>query len=359
MSIQLKHTPLYDWHKSQDAKTADFGGWEMPIEYQGVVAEHEIVRTAVGIFDVSHMGKIEIQGLDAAVWLNTILTNNLETLPEGKAQYSMLLNGFGGVIDDLIVYKFSNDLVWMVPNASNASDVFGVLETFQTPGITLKNHHNDFGIIAVQGPKSEDAIAALGLPEVSQYMSAVRTKLKENDVVLCRTGYTGEIGFEIIAPNEILLEVWQDLIAFGASPIGLAARDTLRLEMGYALHGHEISQDINPIEAGLSWAIAFGKPKFQGRENVLAVKAVGATRKRVALSALERGIPRADMNVLQAEEVVGVTTSGTFSPSLKNGIALALVDAKIKIGDLLELDVRGRRLKVEVVSLPFVKTKTI
>lgn len=358
MSIELKHTPLYDWHKSQGAKTSDFGGWDMPIEYVGVVAEHEIVRTSVGIFDVSHMGKIEIQGENAAAWLNAILTNDIETLPDGKAQYSMLLNSLGGVIDDLIVYKFSKDLLWMVPNASNASDVFSVLETFQTPGIKLTNHHNDFGIIAVQGPKSEDAIASLGLPKVSQYMSAVQVKLKAKDVVLCRTGYTGEIGFEIIAPNEILLEVWQDLIAFGASPIGLAARDTLRLEMGYALHGHEITQDINPIEAGLSWAIAFDKPKFQGREKLLAVKEAGAIRKRVALSGLERGIPRADMNVLQGEVVVGMTTSGTFSPSLKNGIALALVDPKIKIGDLLELDVRGRRLKVEVVRLPFVETKT-
>jgi aminomethyltransferase len=154
------------------------------------------------------------------------------------------------------------------------------------------------------------------------------------------------------------LELWLELIAFGALPIGLAARDTLRLEMGYALHGHEITQDINPIEAGLSWAVAFDKPKFQGRESVLAVKAAGAKRKRVALSAIERGIPRADMNVLHGEDVVGVTTSGTFSPTLKNGIALALVDTSIKIGDQLDLDVRGRRLRVEVVKLPFVTPKT-
>ncbi len=268
------------------------------------------------------------------------------------------INGFGGVIDDLLVYRFSEDLVWIVPNASNASDVYAVLETFKTPDISLVNHHNNMGIIAIQGPNSVQAAASLGLPAVADYMSAVLVNLKNREVVFCRSGYTGETGFEIIAPNEILLELWLELIAFGALPIGLAARDTLRLEMGYALHGHEITQDINPIEAGLSWAVAFDKPKFQGRESVLAVKAAGAKRKRVALSALERGIPRADMNVLHGEDVVGVTTSGTFSPTLKNGIALALVDTSIKIGDQLDLDVRGRRLRVEVVKLPFVAPKT-
>lgn len=330
----------------------------MPIEYSGVVLEHEAVRTSVGIFDVSHMGKLEISGENSVSWLNTLLTNDLELLADGKAQYSMLLNGFGGVIDDLIVYRFNKDLVWIVPNASNATDVYSVLETFKPAEIVMRNHHDDLGIIAVQGPKSVEVVKKLGLPEVSQYMSAVQTQLKGEQVVFCRSGYTGEIGFEIIAPNGILQSIWDDLISFGAVPIGLAARDTLRLEMGYALHGHEITPDINPIEAGLSWAVAFDKPKFQGRENVLAVKAAGANRKRVALSALERGIPRADMNVLIGEEVVGHTTSGTFSPTLKNGIALALVDSKIKIGDQLELDVRGRRLKVEVVKLPFVASKT-
>lgn len=358
MTSNLKHTPLYDWHKSQGAKTADFGGWDMPIEYSGVVVEHEAVRTNVGIFDVSHMGKLEVSGSGATDWLNNLLTNDLAGLPNGKAQYSMLLNEMSGVIDDLLVYRFADDLVWIVPNASNASSVYAVLEKLRTPEITLKNHHESMGIIAVQGPRSVEATSSLGLPDVPDYMSALLVTLKGREVVFCRSGYTGETGFEIIAPNEILLDVWSELINFGALPIGLAARDTLRLEMGYALHGHEITQEINPIEAGLSWAVAFEKSNFQGREALLAVKTAGAKRKRVALSALERGIPRAEMQVLLGEEVVGVTTSGTFSPTLKNGIALALVETKIKIGDQLELDVRGRRLKVEVVKLPFVAPKT-
>ena len=358
MTANLKHTPLYRWHTEQGAKTADFGGWDMPIEYNGVVLEHEAVRTNVGIFDVSHMGKLEVRGTGAVSWLNSVLTNDLANLSDGKAQYSMLLNASGGVIDDLLVYRFTTDLVWIVPNASNASEVYSVLESLKPQDISLTNHHDDMGIIAIQGPRSVEAAASFGLPNINEYMSAVLTDLKGVQVVFCRSGYTGETGFEIIAPNSILLEVWQELISFGALPIGLAARDTLRLEMGYALHGHEITQEINPIEAGLSWAVALDKPDFQGRESLLAVKTAGVKRKRVALSALERGIPRADMNVLQGEDVVGVTTSGTFSPTLKNGIALALVDPKVKIGDQLELDVRGRRLKVEVVKLPFVQPKT-
>ena len=358
MNSNLKQTPLFQWHKAQGAKTADFGGWDMPIEYEGVVAEHEQVRNSVGIFDVSHMGKLEISGADSVAWLNSLLTSDIETLPEGKAQYSMLLNAKGGVMDDLLVYKFRNDLVWIVPNASNAPKVFSVLDSFRPETITLVNHHDQMGIIAVQGPKSVEAVNNLGLPSDLDYMSAVITKLEDLEIVFCRSGYTGETGFEIIAPNAILQTIWEKLISQGAAPIGLAARDTLRLEMGYALHGHEISEDINPIEAGLSWAINFEKPKFLGRDSLLAIKAAGANRKRVALKALERGIPRADMNVMNGDEVIGLTTSGTFSPTLKNGIALALVSTSVKLGDQLELDVRGRRLKVEVVKLPFVPSKT-
>lgn len=358
MSDNLLKTPLYNWHQTRGAKTADFGGWQMPIEYDGVVAEHEAVRSNLGIFDVSHMGKLEISGLGSVAWLNSILTNNLESIGDGKAQYSMLLNDGGGVIDDLLVYRFSDDLVWIVPNAANATEVFNVLQSFKPAELEVKNHHNSMGIIAVQGPNSPAAIAALQLPVITDYMSALITEYKNEKIILCRSGYTGEVGFEIIAPNQLLEILWTQLIEFGAQPIGLAARDTLRLEMGYALHGHEISQTINPLEAMLSWAVALEKPKFNGRESLLRIKESGVKRKRIAVSALERGIPRADMDVYQGEVLVGKTTSGTFSPTLKNGIALALVDSAIKVGDQLELDVRGRRLKVQVVKLPFVEAKT-
>lgn len=359
MSGTLKQTQLFAWHKSRGAKTADFGGWDMPIEYEGVVLEHEAVRGNVGIFDVSHMGKVEVRGTGAVQWLNSILTNDLDAISDGKAQYSMLLNVNGGVIDDLLVYRFSDDLVWIVPNASNATEVFSTLHSLKTEKIEITNHHNSMGIIAVQGPNSAKAISALGFPEIEHYMSAIIIENGGGKIILCRSGYTGEIGFEIIAPNNQLENLWTKLIDFGAVPIGLAARDTLRLEMGYALHGHEITQEINPLEAMLGWAVNLDKPSFQGRESLIAAKAAGLTRKRVALLALERGIPRAEMDVYQGDAIVGKTTSGTFSPSIKNGIALALVAPSIKLGDHLELDVRGRRLKVEVVKLPFVPAKTV
>jgi aminomethyltransferase len=358
MSNSLKHTPLFQWHVNHGAKTADFGGWDMPIEYVGIVAEHIAVRTDVGVFDVSHMGKIQIQGVGAAQWLNTVVASDLDLIPFGKAQYSMLLNSTGGVIDDLIVYKFASDHVWIVPNASNASAVVAVLESVVPADISITNLHNSHGIVAIQGPRSTEVLAALNLPSDHEYMSAVFATYGGLDVVLCRSGYTGERGYEVIAPNEVVEALWIAAVAAGATPAGLGARDTLRLEMGYPLHGHEITTEISPLEAGLSWAIGWDKPVFHGSEALKAQKQSGAPRKRVAVKALERGIPRADMPVEREGVEIGITTSGTFSPSLKEGIALALTSPDVKIGDHLQLNVRGRLLAVEVVRLPFVQPST-
>lgn len=358
MTEQLRKTPLHAWHVERGAKLADFGGWEMPIEYSGVVGEHTAVRTQVGCFDVSHMGKLRISGAGAADWLNTILLNDLAAIPTGKAQYSMLLNDRAGVVDDLIVYKFADDLLWMVPNAANAAKVHAALQSRLPAGIALENLHSDYGIVAVQGPSSPQLLAQLGLPVPAEYMSAVFADYAGAQLVLCRTGYTGETGFELIAPNQILLQLWQSAVAAGAEPCGLGARDTLRLEMAYPLHGHELSEDISPLEAGASWAVGWDKPDFVGADVLRAQRAAGAPRKRVALRAVERGIPRAEMAVLREGAQVGVTTSGTFSPTLKTGIALALVTPDVKIGELLSLDVRGRLLSVEVVKPPFVQPST-
>lgn len=358
MTSALKMTPLHAWHVAHGAKTADFGGWDMPIEYTGIVAEHTAVREAVGVFDVSHMGKLVLTGSGVADWLNTVVASNLEDIGFGKAQYSMLLNAAGGVIDDLIVYKFSAAEVWIVPNASNATEVAQRLIELAPDGVSISNRHNDMGIIAIQGPQSAAVMDSLGLPSDHEYMSAVKVERADSEVVVCRSGYTGERGYEIIAPNHLLVSIWESAIAAGATAAGLGARDTLRLEMGYPLHGHELSPTITPVEAGLNWAIGWAKENFEGAEALKQQKAVGAPRKRVALKALERGIPRADMNVMRDGTVVGVTTSGTFSPSLKVGIALALVSTDVSIGDTLDLDVRGRTLKVEVIKLPFVQPST-
>lgn len=358
MPQSLKRTPLHGWHVSAGAKLADFGGWEMPIEYSGVVAEHTAVREAVGAFDVSHMGKLRIAGPGAVAWLDTVVASPLGALADGKAQYSMLLNDGGGVVDDLIVYRLAADLAWIVPNAANAPKVYATLASLAPAGVVVENLHEDFGIIALQGPSSPDVVAGLGLPSELEYMSAVWLEAAGGQLLLCRSGYTGERGFELIAPNSLLLGLWERAVALGAVPAGLGARDTLRLEQCYPLHGHELSEEINPVEAGLSWAIGWDKPEFAGRSALLSVREAGAARKRVALRAVERGIPRGEMAVLSGERAVGVTTSGTFSPTLKVGIALALVEPGVAIGDRLHLDVRGRLLEVEVVKPPFVPART-
>ena len=242
----LKQTPLFDRHVALGAKTADFGGWDMPIEYEGVVAEHLAVRSAVGLFDVSHMGKVRIHGPGAARFLNSVLANDLDRVSAGQAQYSMLCNDAGGVIDDLIVYRWSDDEVFMIPNAANASTVVAVLQAAAPPGVTVDDHHLDHGIIAVQGPRSAELIGAMGLPADHDYMTMVSAQFAGEPVIVCRTGYTGEHGYELVAPVGTLGDLWDELLREGATmgvvAAGLGARDTLRTEMGYPLHGQDISR---------------------------------------------------------------------------------------------------------------------
>ena len=356
--MSLKYTQLHAWHQARGAKLADFGGWDMPIEYAGVLAEHTAVRESVGVFDVSHMGKLRISGVGAAAWLDSVLVSDIGGLLVGKAQYSMLLNEAGGVVDDLIVYRLGEDELWIVPNASNVERVVAGLNARLVEGITIENRSSEFGIVAVQGPKSPEVMRALGLDSEQEYMSVAWRDFNGAEVLLCRSGYTGETGFEVIAPNAVIESLWEAVITAGAAPCGLGARDTLRLEMAYPLHGHEISEEITPVQALLSWAIAWDKPGFVGSDSLRAERESGPARKRVALKALERGIPRADMPVIVDGKPVGLTSSGTFSPTLSVGIALALVDPSVKIGDHVELDVRGRRLAMEVVKPPFVQPST-
>jgi len=364
-SHALKKTPLFDRHVALGAKTADFGGWDMPIEYSGVVAEHTAVRTAVGVFDVSHMGKVAVHGDGAVDFLNSILANDLNRIPAGKAQYSMLCNDSGGVIDDLIVYRWSDDGVFIIPNASNAATVIAALRAAAPTSITIDDQHLTHGIIAVQGPKSDDVMRALGFPFEHDYMSMEIARFNDAPVVVCRTGYTGEHGFELVAPNEVLVDLWNAAVAaaesVGGLPAGLGARDTLRTEMGYPLHGQDISPNISPVTAGLGWAIGWDKPEFAGRDVLLAEKAAGPTRRLRGILANDRGIPRAHMNV-HADSlegaVIGEVVSGTFSPTLKQGVGLALIDSSVAIGDTVIVDVRGRASSFTVVKPPFVQPST-
>lgn len=361
----LKKTPLYDRHVELGAKTADFGGWDMPIEYSGVVAEHTAVRTAVGVFDVSHMGKVAVFGPGAADFLNSVLANDLNRIEAGQAQYTMLCNEAGGVIDDLIVYRWSDDSVYIIPNASNAASVVAALLTAAPAGITIDDQHLTHGIIAVQGPRSAEVMKSLGLPFEHDYMAMKMSRWDDAPIVVCRTGYTGEHGYELVAPVEVLGSLWDAVtasaMACGGLPAGLGARDTLRTEMGYPLHGQDISPTISPVTAGMGWAIGWEKPVFAGRDALIAEKAAGPARRLRGILANDRGIPRAHMNV-HADSldgtVIGEVVSGTFSPTLKQGIGLALIDSSVAIGDTIIVDVRGRASSFTVAKPPFVEPST-
>lgn len=354
----LQRTPLFDRHGGLGAKLADFGGWEMPIEYSGTVGEHTAVREAVGVFDVSHMGKVRITGPGALAFVNRIVANDLHRISDGQAQYSMLCTEDGGIIDDLIVYRFSPEDIFIVPNASNAATVVAAFRDGAPPDVAVVDQHHDLGIIAVQGPRAADVVGALGLPTEHDYMTMVEASWKDYPVLVCRTGYTGERGFELIAPSAALGALWDALMievtAVGGMAAGLGARDTLRTEMGYPLHGQDISIATSPVEAGLGWAVGWDKPEFRGRDAMLSQKSAGPVRRLRGITMVGRGIPRPHMAVHHGGHEVGETTSGTFSPSLRHGIALAYLPAEVAVGDSVQVDVRGTLVDAEVVTTPFV-----
>ena len=354
--MSLRQTPLHSRHIALGAKMADFGGWDMPIEYVGTVAEHTAVREDVGVFDVSHMGYAEVVGPGAIAWLNSVVTNDLDRIGPGQAQYNLLCDDSGGVIDDLIVYRIDDDHAFIVPNASNSDAVVAALTAAAAgTGVTVTDKREDYGILAVQGPRSDALLEAIGLPAGHDYMSFAFARWQDSPAVVCRTGYTGERGYEILAPAAVVTDLWDAVVGAGATPAGLGARDTLRTEMGYPLHGHELSLDITPVQAGLVWAVGWDKPAFAGRDALVAERAAGPRRRLRGLLAAERAIPRPGMQVLSADGVaVGETTSGTFSPTLKQGIGLALLDPSISEGDEVVVDIRGRQARFMVTKPPFV-----
>jgi aminomethyltransferase len=320
------------------------------------------VRTQVGLFDVSHLGKISIVGEGSLKFLNTALTNDLNRITPGQAQYTLICNDNGGVIDDLIVYQNSASDFFLVPNAANNAAVFEVLKSTAPPQITVTNLHEKFAVFALQGPKSVSVLNSLGIDTDINYMQFVNAKIGDSELIVCRTGYTGELGFEIIPTWQNAERVWVELMQatekFNGAACGLGARDILRTEMGYPLHGHEISLSISPIEAGAGWAVAFDKADFTGKEFLKNQKQNGTKLKLKAIAATDRAIPRKDMQVKSMDgEIIGLVTSGTFSPALKKGIGLALISSAISKGDKVLIDVRGNDSVFEIVSLPFVPSK--
>ena len=362
----LRRTPLFDKHVALGAKLADFGGWEMPIEYagSGVLLEHETVRERVGVFDVSHLGKLEVHGPGAAAFVNSCLTNDLDRIAPGQAQYTLCCDPeTGGVIDDLIVYLRAEDDVLLVPNAANCAQVAALLSAAAPAGIEVTDQHERYGVIAVQGTRSDETLTALGLPAGHDYMTFVDVIWQGLPLIVCRTGYTGERGYELLPAWEVTPALWDRLLEAAADwaglPCGLGARDTLRTEMGYSLHGHELSPQITPVQARLGWAVGWKKPQFWGREVLLAEREAGPRRVARGLLALGRGVPRGEMDVKDAEgTIVGRTTSGTFSPTLRQGIALALLDPAVAEGAQVSVSVRGRDLACQVVRPPFVEVET-
>jgi aminomethyltransferase len=359
--------PLEERHRQLGASFAEFGGWSMPVSYAGTVSEHTATRTTVGLFDVSHLGKALVRGPGAAEYVNSAFTNDLRRIGPGKAQYTLCCNDSGGVIDDLIAYYVSDDEIFLVPNAANTAAVVDALVERAPAGLTITNEHRSYAVLAVQGPKSAEVVGGLGLPTEMDYMGYADAQFNGVTVPVCRTGYTGEQGYELLPPWDGAGVVFDALVeavsAAGGEPAGLGARDTLRTEMGYPLHGHELSLDLSPLQARCGWAIGWKKDAFWGREALLAEKEAGPRRLLRGLKAVGRGVLRADLNVLDGGRTVGVTTSGTFSPTLKVGIALALIDTDvdgtaIADGHHVSVDVRGRELECEVVKPPFVAAKT-
>jgi aminomethyltransferase len=355
----LHRSPLDAVHRRLGAKMAPFAGWEMPIEYRGTLSEHRAVREGVGVFDLSHLGKVEVRGDGAHDALQHALANDLDRLAEpGAAQYTLCLTDEGTIVDDLIVYREADGYL-LVPNAANWPAVADAVRA-SAPDRTQVTPRPDIAVLAVQGPRAPELVG--GVFPVSadlDYMHLATTGDRDAPARVCRTGYTGERGFELLVPGEVAPALWEELLergaVFDAVPVGLGARDTLRLEMGYALHGNDISTDADPFEARLGWAVAMGKGDFRGRDALAARKEAGPKRLLVGLVSGDRLIPRHGMAVYDGERQVGEVTSGTFSPTLRHGIALAYVLPDVAAKDTqLQVDVRGRRGAVRVTRPPFV-----
>ena len=361
---QLKKTPLYDQHVALGAKMVPFAGYEMPVQYAGVSHEHHVVRQKVGMFDVSHMGEFWVEGADATAFLNSVTSNDVAKLTPGKVQYSCLPNTTGGIVDDLLVYCVNDTKYMLVVNASNMAKDWAWLQQFAGNfDVLMTDVSEGTALLAVQGPLAAQALQSLtdlDLGAMTYYSFGIGSFAGVSNVVVSATGYTGAGGFEIYIPNAHAAAAWDAIIAagapFGLEPIGLGARDTLRLEMGFCLYGNDIDDTTSPIEAGLGWITKFTK-EFTNSAALKAQKEAGVARKLVGIMLLERGVPRHGYPIVDASgAAVGEVTSGTMAPSLNEAIAMAYVPtASAAPGSTVFVEIRGKALKAEVVSLPFYK----
>ncbi|MEQ1862558.1 MAG: glycine cleavage system aminomethyltransferase GcvT [Chthoniobacteraceae bacterium] len=359
--MSLKQTPLHDEHVRLGARMVDFGGWHMPVQYAGILDEHATVRTALGVFDISHMGQFFVRGAGALEWLNRMLTNNVARLEVGEGQYTFLLNDAGGVIDDLIIYRLSGDSWLLVVNAAKIDEDFAWMESHLADGVELENHSATWCGIAIQGPRAAQLFDAFfgGKHSRPARNHLVAIEIDGLPYYICRTGYTGEDGFEVFCPAERAVKSWNDVLKrgeqFGIKPCGLGARDTLRLEMCYPLNGSDLAPDRTPLEAGLSIFVDLNKPDFIGRAVLDQQKSAGIPRRLVPLKVVGAAPPlRAHYAVFKGGQQVGELCSGTLSPTLKTGIGLAYVPSEhARIGEEFDIDIRGRRFPARIEKKPF------
>ncbi len=359
----LRRTPLYEAHVAAGAKIVDFAGWEMPVQYKGLIDEHRAVRTAAGLFDCSHMGEFWIAGPGALEFVQSFTPNDAAKLALGRIHYSALLTHEGTFIDDLLVYRMGEQEFMLVVNASNIAGDFAWVESLpRPPGVTLVNRSDEFALLALQGPRSLEILRQITPTDLAaiKYYGFVRGDLDGKFGLISRTGYTGEDGFELFVAPHHALDLWHTMLAageaFGLVPAGLGARDTLRLEAGMALYGHEIDRATTPWDARLDWTVKLDKGDFVGRAALVAARARGESRHLVGYEVEGRGIARQGCAILKDGKQVGVVTSGTWSPTFEKALGMAYVPvAMAAVGTGIEIDVRGKSLQARITALPFYK----
>ena len=360
----MKSTALTQKHIDLGAKMVPFAGYNMPVQYQGVTVEHLNVRDKVGVFDVSHMGEFFVEGPHALDLIQRLTSNDVSALVDGQVQYSCMPNLEGGIVDDLLVYRFNADKYMLVVNASNTEKDFNWIQQFNTNNVKISNQSDDYSLLAVQGPMASQALQALtslDLSAMKYYTFALADFCGFKDVIISATGYTGSGGFEIYFPNNIAESIWESILesgkSYGIQPIGLAARDTLRLEMGFCLYGNDIDDETSPLEAGLAWITKFNN-NFNYSKELQLQKQNGVHRKRVGFEMLDRGIARNGYTILNEKyEEIGFVTSGTMSPSLQKSIGMGYVNSEYAKSDTkLYIHIRNKKLKAQVVKLPFYKS---
>jgi aminomethyltransferase len=358
----MKRTPFFEIHQKAGGKIVPFGGYEMPVQYAGIMEEHKTVRNAVGVFDVSHMGEFFAAGTQALPFLQNITVNDVSKLTPGKAQYSAMCYEDGGIVDDLLIYMLAENSYMIVVNASNIDKDWEWMKKHCPSDVSFENKSDGTALLAVQGPKSLQTMQKLTSANLASipYYHFVQGNLAGIDMIISRTGYTGELGFEIYFDVQHGEKIWNAIFdagkEFGIAPIGLGARDTLRLEMGYCLYGNDIDQTTNPIEGGLGWITKLAKGDFIAKPVLERTKAEGPKRKLVGMMLQDKAVPRHGYPLMVNGTSVGVVTSGTFSPMLGKGIAMGYVNAShAEIGSKIQIDVRGKFIDATIVTLPFLK----